>query len=125
VITEANYLNGREKNAPLTPIMVANMKTLLSRVNKLAAAWGKPLVVTSGYRPAAANAAANGKPGSAHLSCSAVDVADPTKELAKWTLANLPLLEELGLYIEDPAYTVSWVHYTIRAPKSGKRVFKP
>ncbi len=101
------------------------MKTLLSRVNKLRHAWGKPMIVTSGYRPEASNAAVGGKPKSAHITCEAIDIADPDKELAAWTLANLPLLEELGLYIEDPAYSKNWVHYQIRAPKSGKRVFKP
>lgn len=125
MITEAEYLKGRDQKAPLTEKLRANMKTLLSRVNKLRFAWNKPIIVTSGYRPEASNAAVGGKPKSAHITCEAIDISDPDKELAKWTLANLPLLEELGLYIEDPAYTKNWLHLQIRAPKSGKRVFKP
>lgn len=124
VITESEYLKGREKASPLSEAMRLNMRTLLSRVNQLRRHWGEPMTVTSGYRPPAINTGI-GKKKSPHLTCEAVDIYDPDKRLASWLLDNLELLEDLGLYLEDPDYTPNWTHLQIRAPGSGKRVFIP
>lgn len=124
-------LMGREVAAPLTPEMKKNLDKLLLAVNKLRAMWGKPLVVSSGYRPPAQNAAAGGATKSNHMICAAVDFRDPNQELAKWLISNLQVLEDCGLWMEDPSATRigkgpdGWVHVQIYPPKSGRRIFKP
>ena len=51
------------------------------------------------------------------------------KAFARWCVANLHLLADLDLYMEDPRCTIgqwtSWVHLQIFAPRSGQRVFIP
>lgn len=123
-ISESEYLMGRDAAAPLTPQMRANMEKLLIALNLLRDLYGKPLKVSSGYRPAAINAATPGAAkGSAHLSCEACDFEDPDRKLIQWCLRNLDILEKAGLYLESPINTPTWVHLQVRAPKSGKRVF--
>lgn len=126
MITRDEILMGRDKQAPLTGLMEVNLKKLLQAVNKLRAAYNKPMIVSSGYRPAAINATI---PGAAkksnHMACLAVDFADRDGKLAEYCLNNLKLLEEFGLWMEDPAHTKGWVHLQRVPPRSGNRVFKP
>lgn len=121
-VTEAEYLKGREKAAPLTPEMESNMKILLEKINLLRHKCGIPFTVTSGYRPANVNASAGGAKKSAHLTCEAIDIADSTKRLKDWILMNVDVLEELDLYMEDPDKTATWVHLQTRRTKN--RIFK-
>lgn len=125
MITRDEILMGRDKQAPLTGLMEVNLRKLLKAINKLRDAYGKPMIVSSGYRPAAINATI---PGAAkksnHMACLAVDLADSGK-LAEYCLNNLKLLEEFGLWMEDPAHTKGWVHLQCVPPRSGNRVFKP
>lgn len=130
MISRDEILMGRDRDYPLTPDLMQNLDKLLIAVNKLRDAWGKPLIVTSGYRPGHYNKSAKGAIKSAHTTCEAVDFKDADGEFGKWCLANLPLLEECGLYMESPAYTHEppgkrWIHVQIRPTKSGKRVFIP
>lgn len=113
-----------------------NLEELLKCVNKLRTAWGKPLIVTSGYRSLQKHldiyASKGIKPpkvpmGSRHLSGLACDFADPTGELYAWALLNEPLLEECGLWCESG--TANWLHVQCvpyGSYKPGKsRFFKP
>lgn len=122
-ITESEYLMGRDKQAPIDSVIRANMEKLLVACNLVRDLYGKPMKVSSGYRPAAQNAAAGGAKRSAHLTCEACDFADPDRKLIQWCLRNLDILEKAGLYMESPVNTPTWVHLQTRAPKSGKRVF--
>lgn len=124
-ITRKEVLMGRDVANPLTPEMETNLETLLIAVNLIRDLYGKPMTVSSGYRPAAANAAAGGAKRSAHLTCEAVDFADPDRKLMQWLLRNLDILEKAGLYLESPIGTPHWCHLQTRPPKSGKRVFIP
>lgn len=62
---------------------------------------------------------------SSHKEALAVDRYDPTGDIDKWCLMNLDKLEQCGIYIEAPASTHGWSHWTVRAPASGHRVFIP
>lgn len=124
-ISRVEVLMGREKQNPLTPEMEGNLQKLLVAINLIRDLYGKPMTVSSGYRPAAANAAAGGASKSCHLTCEAVDFADRDRKLTKWCLANLDILEQAGLYMESPVATPTWVHLQTRPPKSGKRIFLP
>jgi hypothetical protein len=118
-------LMGREVQNPLTPEMKQNLDKLILAANKLRAMWGKPVVISSGYRPPAQNAAAGGAAKSNHMICAAIDIKDPNQELAKFLISRLDVLESCGLWMEDPSKTVGWVHVQIYPPKSGRRIFLP
>ncbi len=79
--------------------------------------------ITSGYRTPAANKAAGGAAKSSHLEGRACDFSDPKGEFAAWCLSNMYLLEQHGLWMEDPAATKGWVHLQSREARA--RVFKP
>ncbi len=112
-----------------------NLYELLKRVNVIRAAWGKPMVVTSGFRTMEHHLAIYAKKGitdvrkipmkSLHLSGCAVDISDPNQYLQKWLSGNVSLLEHTGLWIESFAFTKTWVHFQIKPPLSGRRFFVP
>lgn len=83
--------------------------------------------VASGWRPKAVNdKTSHAAAFSAHILALAGDLHDwPDRRLARWSLRNLDVLETHGLYMEDPRWTPSWVHWQIVAPGSGRRVFIP
>jgi hypothetical protein len=129
MITVTEYLMNRDKEFPLDMLQARNMADLLSRVNWLFGSLEIHAKVSSGYRPSAINKKVNGAKNSAHISCQAIDVSDPGGMLAAKMLDHLDLLEECGLYLENPKFTVrngiEWIHLQSRAPGSGSRVFNP
>lgn len=126
-------------HTPITaPEHLENLMVLLVKINRLREAYGKPLRVTSGYRSMAKHLAIYAAKGitdqakipmkSNHLLGKAVDVVpvdDTIEQFHAFILANEPLLIEIGLWIEDLAYTKSWVHLQSVPPRSGKRFFQP
>jgi hypothetical protein len=126
ILTTSGKYPDRPKKWPPEQGTVANAHDLAARLNRLGDYWERQLTLTSGYRPDAINAKV---PGAAkkshHRICAAADIADPDGKLAAFCLADLPMLEHLGLWLEDPAHTKGWVHLQLFPPKSGNRVFKP
>ncbi len=121
---------GRDKDSPIDDEMRTSAQHLLSKVNELLEHFykanpGSTRTITSGYRPAAINASVGGAKKSHHQACRAVDISDQDRKLAKFCLDNLQLLDELGLWIEDPRWTKNWLHFQLVSPSSGKRVFVP
>lgn len=127
MITKDEILMGREISSPLNEEQEANLEKLLVAVNKLRKLYGKPMFVTSGYRPVAINAKIGGGKKSAHLTCEAVDFADKDRSLTNFCSDDI--LEECGLWMESPDVATTWCHLMIREPKSRwngrKRVFNP
>lgn len=113
----------------------ANLLKLLEKLNKLRAAYGKPLNVSSGYRSESDHLRIYKEKGitdkskipmkSRHLYGLACDFADPKQELQKWIKDNVKLMEEIGLWIEDFSATKTWTHCQSVPPASGKRFFMP
>jgi hypothetical protein len=124
MISRAEVLMGREVEYPLTPVLEKNLTVLLKALNIVRLAYGKPLYVTSGYRPGKYNKAAGGALTSSHLTCEACDFEDRKRDFTKWCLLNIKVLENAGLYMESPLDASTWVHLQTRAPKSGNRVFR-
>ena len=62
---------------------------------------------------------------SSHKEGLAVDRFDPNNEIDNWCAKNTDFMEQCGIYIEAPDSTQHWSHWTIRAPKSGHRIFLP
>lgn len=125
LITIQEILMGRAKFEELPEELQINGKKLLDALNKFRTIYGKPMIVTSGYRPAAINASAGGAKQSNHMKLLACDFKDTDGSLDQYCLDNPKVLEECGLYQEDPGSTLNWCHLQCTAPASGKRVFKP
>lgn len=133
MISLTDYLMGRDvgRADELTEAVEANARELLGRVNLLLA-WARDdgvraQGVASGWRPRGINdATANAAKNSTHLTGEGIDLRDTAhRDLARWCLLNLDALEEIGLWMEDPQWTPSWVHLQSRPPGSGRRVYVP
>lgn len=127
MILETDYLKGRDQLDPLNVEMQYNMKHLLKQLNLLFQNYysGAYYGISSGYRPAAVNAAAGGAKKSAHLTCEACDLRDPGNKLGKWLIERPDVLVALDLYLEEPTATPGWCHLQSRRTGSGRRIFKP
>jgi len=119
------------KNIKLNDEQKKNFAILLEKINAIRDKYGKPMLVTSGVRSwedqVRIDNAAGRKPrtGSMHLMACAVDIWDRDRHLWGWVMDNLKFLEKLGVYMEDGTYTRTWVHFQIKPPVSGNRIFKP
>jgi hypothetical protein len=103
-----------------------NLDALLIPINKVREAYGKPMTVNSGWRPAVVNASTPGAAThSKHMIGLAVDIHDTDGAVKNWVLENLDMMQELGLYMEDFRWTPTWTHFQLGAPKSGHRIFVP
>lgn len=136
MITLEDYYLGRDSQYrhELTQALQANARETVRRVSlllEMAAADGVTLepsprtgsLITSGWRPAAVNAATpNAAPRSRHMTCEAVDLYDPDGDLDEWCLAHPERLAELDLYLEHPAATKGWCHLQIVPPRSQARL---
>ncbi len=123
MISDQEYLKDRARKFPLNAVQKRNMQLLLGIINKIRTEWGKPLIVTSGYRDPETNIRCGGSPRSSHLSCEAIDLADPDFEFRQWILDN-KILEKYDLYMEDREDAPTWAHLQTRKTASGHRVFK-
>ena len=125
LISAQEILMGRDAQFPLDDACKKNLAKLLTAVNRFRAFYGKPLVVSSGYRPGGFNKAAGGAKKSNHMVCLAVDFRDTDGAIDAYCMQHLDILEQCGLYLESPDHTPGWCHLQVVAPKSGKRVFLP
>lgn len=131
MITLKEYLMGREKEFPLDMQQAQNAADLLARVNYLFGRLNLHAKVSSGYRPCAINKTIGGAKLSTHTVCKGIDFVDVYGKIAILLLKRLDLLEECGLWIENPQYTtkeidgkmVYWIHLDSKERKN--RVFNP
>lgn len=114
---------GRETEYALTSELEGNLAVLLERLNRFREIYGKPMVVSSGYRPGRYNELAGGAPNSAHRTCEACDFRDVDGSLKGYIAAHPEILDTSDLYMEAPERTPTWVHLDTRKRKS--RIFQP
>lgn len=105
-----------------------NLDKLLILLNKFRTAYGKPMIVTSGWRPQGINSKIGGAKRSLHVQGRACDFADPNGELATFAkkMDSEGKLAEWGLWLENPDKTPGWIH--LDNNDRGKRksnIFKP
>jgi hypothetical protein len=137
VITLQAYWMGRDETdaGELTPDIRDNAQRTVTRWRALLEITGnqglEPPIGgwcwASGWRPADVNARTPGGAAfSKHRTGEAGDVRDAVdRRLARWCLQNLDVLDAIGLWMERPQWTPTWVHLQIVPPRSGKRVFIP
>lgn len=121
MITRDEVLMGRDKEFPLSAELESNLTQLLDALNKLRSAYGKPMSVSSGYRPGHYNKDAGGAKNSPHVTCQAVDFHDIDGSITAFCTEEI--LEQFGLYREQRQSTPTWCHLQIRPTHS--RVFIP
>lgn len=129
MISLKELLMGRQAESDLSPEQAQNAKILLERINKVRAAYGKPIKVNDGIRRAQ-DTPKNGAAKSKHLIGAAIDLDDDDAgTFWKWCFANRKLLADIGLWVEHPCWThcdgMSWMHFQMLPPASGKRFFVP
>lgn len=138
LLTIEDYWMGRDKKYPgdLTAAIEANAAETVRRVNSLLAAYaedsGLPLPtkngshVASGWRPLAVNdATSNAAAKSKHITGQACDIYDPDRDLARWCVNHQGILEQIGLWCEDPRWTPTWLHCQCVPPGSSRRIYIP
>lgn len=141
MITVAQYFMGRDSRYPktLTLVIKTNAALWVHRVSQLlalAAADGvEPGIdevtgnfMASGWRPPEVNdRTANAAATSTHLTGEGGDLQEngSGRPLARWCLRNLDKLAAIGLWMENPQWTPTWVHLQTKPPKSGNRVYIP
>lgn len=115
-----------EYSSEYTTEIDQNIDTLLVMINKVRDRYNIPMIVASGWRPAAINAGIKGAAThSKHMMGQAVDIRDVDGKLRQWVLDNLQWLSEVGFYFEDFRWTSGWVHFQIVPPHSKSRIFIP
>ena len=90
-------------------------------LDPLREAWGKPIVVTSGYRSYAVNKAVGGVATSSHLTGRAADITtgNPTDNRRLYQLAQdlgLPYFELIG-----KKYDYKWLHVSYNPERQKRR----
>lgn len=130
MISMAVYWMGRDRThaEELTDEIRRNADVTVAKANRLLERAGRSAIdeVRSGWRPQAVNdATANAARSSRHLTAQAIDLPDNDRTLATWCVDNLDVLKELGLWMEDPRWTPTWVHLQTIPPKSERVVFIP
>lgn len=117
-----------------------NIEKLLKVVNELIKKYGKTLTCSSGYRSRQrqldiyrAKGYSDDKipMGSGHLKGLAIDLYDPDGAFDDWCSKNQDLLEQYGLWQEQPTVTTNWCHLDLLdrpkrdRPNCLKRQFNP
>lgn len=135
IISVEQYFRAYVGHAEITPEIHENAVELLRKVNALLEecvgngwvpvenpATGSLVSgsTNGGWRPSDCPI---GSANSSHKQGRGVDVADADNSLD--AMVHDVMLAEHGLYREHPDDTQNWCHLTDRAPKSGKRTFKP
>jgi len=119
---------GRDKEflSELVDPLPIRAEKLLLKVNQLLQHFGEFRHVNSGWRPKAVQMKVNPKAmASKHITCDAIDLEDNLGKLKEWCVFNQDKLEEVGLWMEHPSATPTWVHLQQVAPNSGNRIFHP
>lgn len=136
-LTRADYWMGRDAKFPLamTPEIEHNAEIWVDVVNAFLAEVPPELIqvnpatgtiLSSGWRPPAVNAATpRAAKNSKHMTGQAGDLYGPDNKLALWAFNHQDLLKKLGLWMEQPNATPTWLHLQTVPPGSGNRVFWP
>lgn len=106
------------------PIATSNLETLVGKLlDPLREAWGKPLIVTSGYRCPKLNNAVGGVKTSHHMRGMAADITTGNRVENR---KLFQLIQDLGLpftqLIDEKDF--SWVHVSLDPANVKRQVLK-
>lgn len=115
---------GRDLTHPPNDELKENASDTVGKLKAIEFAYGKPLTITSGYRPKEITFTVDGaKKGDAHEKCCGADLRDRDGSLNSWCMANLKILEKVGLWLEHPSSSKNHCHLQTYPPRSKNRVF--
>lgn len=129
-----NSATAKRHNINNTPTekIISNLQALVDNVlDPLRMHWGRPIVVTSGYRCPKLNKVVNGSSTSQHILGQAADIRtvsdypDENKKLLKLLLdLNLPFDQVISEYPDDKGQP-NWIHVSYSpAPRKSKLTCK-
>nr|CAI9751946.1 endolysin [Herelleviridae sp.]CAI9751959.1 endolysin [uncultured phage] len=98
--------------------LIETAKYTLSRLEEIRQAYGKPIIITSGYRCPELNKAVGGKPNSQHLKAEAVDL--------KWDLDLYKLIKdhfEFDQLIIEKNSRTKWIHLSFKRSNERNQSF--
>ena len=124
-LNEMTVTQQKIPNMPESEDIIQNMQWVCSFIlEKVRAHYGLPVIVHSGYRSKAVNAAVGGSDSSQHCRGEAVDFHVQhvsVYEVAIWIRDNLPIYDQLILenYIPNTKNS-GWVHCSITCRKKNR-----
>lgn len=101
-------------NTPSDLAVIFNLQHTIDCLDELRRLYGKPIVITSGYRCPALNKAVGGTPGSQHTKGQAADL--------KWDENLLQFIKDKFHYdqlIEERSKRTRWIHISFN--QNGER----
>ena len=137
MLTLTQYLGPYARHADATATIQTNALQLIDKVNQLYTeayqdgcelpsnpATGSQISGSGngGFRPLDSPV---GAANSTHKQGRGVDTYDPQRQFASWCLAHPEELLQLGLFMEDPRWTPTWVHLQDQPPGSRRTVYVP
>ena len=114
------------ENVPLVEHKVALTALINNVLDPLREAYGKPIIVTSGYRSQILNKMVGGVPTSQHTKGEAADIVPKNRKDMKrlWELAQeLPDYDQLINESPDPHGVPSWIHISYKREGNRKEMF--
>lgn len=108
-----------------------NLNRLMDELDKVRTTYGKPIIVTSGYRPPILNAKVGGSPTSAHKYGLAADIKskstlkDNVKILEAAIKSEIPydqLIIEYPTFEKGELVSMKWLHVGLRGANPRKQI---
>lgn len=112
--TNSNTARKRKIDNSIPNELMNNALYTLERLDAIRERYGKPIIITSGYRCPQLNKIVGGKPNSQHLKAEAADL--------KWDTELLSFLLQFCKYdqlIEEKSKNTKWIHISFK--QSGER----
>lgn len=113
-------------NTPPSGVTIALTALIEQVLDPIRAAWGKPIIINSGYRSLALNKAVGGASTSQHLRGEAADITAGSKTLNKQLRTLIQQLAANGTIEFDQLIDekgLSWIHISYRANGQNRRQF--
>lgn len=120
---EVLFLNGIDACVYIDSTVEKNLIDVCKKLQLIRNMYGKPIKITSGFRPPKYNKHIGGAARSFHTKGGAIDFKIKGVSADRVRKDLVPKLKELGLRMEDLPKS-NWVHIDIKSV-GNKRFFKP
>lgn len=110
-------------NSPTNAAEVNILRLVNNVLDPLRTAWGKPIVVNSGYRCAKLNKAVGGASSSQHLTGQAADIEDASRRREE-NKKLFELIIKLGLPFDQliNEFDYDWIHVSFSSTSPRKQI---